>query len=192
LALLAERWRLPDRSLYEKLIACYSEAHRRYHTLRHLEECFARFDEIRDLARHPSEVEIALWFHDAIYDPRRDDNEERSADWARSSVPDASAGERVHALVMATRHDAVPAGIDARVLLDVDLAILGADAQRFDQYEIQVREEHSWVPLPIYRQKRRQILQSFLARPTIYGTARFIGEYEARARANLARALARL
>lgn len=63
MALLAERWTLPDRSLYEKLIACYSEAHRRYHTLRHLEECFARFDEIRDLAQHPAEVEIALWLY---------------------------------------------------------------------------------------------------------------------------------
>jgi predicted metal-dependent HD superfamily phosphohydrolase len=93
---------------------------------------------------------------------------------------------------MATRHDAVPGDIDAQVLVDIDLSILGAEEKRFDEYERQVREEYGWVPEPIYRDKRKAILESFLARATIYNTARFIERYEPRARANLARSLARL
>jgi len=185
--LLAARWKLPDRSLYDALIARYSEPQRRYHTLAHLEECFAAFDEIADLAEHPADVELALWFHDAIYDPRRSDNEERSAAWARSTC-----GEQVARLVMLTRHDAVPMALDEKVLVDADLWILGAPEKRFDEYEVQVREEYGWVPGPIYRLKRREILQSFLARPAIYGTGRFIQRHEPQARANLGRSLARL
>jgi predicted metal-dependent HD superfamily phosphohydrolase len=176
---LRNRWQ-GDAALLEQLLACYREPHRHYHTLQHLEECFGKFDELRDLAAHPADVELAIWFHDAIYDTRRDDNEARSADWARATV-----GERVADLVMATRHEATPAGIDAQVLVDVDLSILAAPQARFEEYERQVREEYRWVPGPIYRRKRRQVLQSFLERPTIYNTQRFIERYEAQARRNL-------
>ncbi len=185
--MLAARWKLPDRSLYDALVARYSEPHRRYHTLQHLEECFAALDEIADLAEHPADVELALWFHDAVYDTRRSDNEQRSAGWARSIC-----GDEVARLVMFTRHEAIPAAIDEKVLVDADLWILGAPEKRFDEYERQVREEYGWVPGLIYRRKRREILESFLARPAIYGTDRFIRRYEPRARANLARSLARL
>jgi predicted metal-dependent HD superfamily phosphohydrolase len=178
---LRKRWR-GDAALLEQLLARYREPHRHYHTLQHLEECFEKLDELRDLAPHPGDVELALWFHDAIYDTRRDDNEARSADWARAAV-----GERVAELVMATRHDAQPTDMDARVLVDVDLSILGAPDARFAQYERQVREEYRWVPALIYRRKRRQILDGFLARPTIYNTGRFIERYEAQARRNLAK-----
>jgi predicted metal-dependent HD superfamily phosphohydrolase len=186
--LLATRWKLPDRSLYDALVARYSEPQRRYHTLQHLEECFAAYDEIADLAGHPADVELALWFHDAIYDTRRSDNEERSADWAQS----ATGSSRVHALIMVTRHAAAPQTVDEKVLVDADLWILGAPEKRFDEYEQQVREEYGWVPGPIYRRKRREILQDFLDRTTIYGTTRFIQRHEPQARANLARSLARL
>ena len=186
--MLAARWKLADRSLYDALVACYSEPRRRYHTLQHLEECFAAFDPIFDLAEHPADVELALWFHDAIYDTRRSDNEKRSADWAQS----VTGSSRVHGLIMVTRHEAIPQAMDEKVLVDVDLWILGAPEKRFDEYEVQVREEYGWVPGPIYRRKRRELLESFLARPAIYNTDRFIQRYEARARANLARSLARL
>jgi predicted metal-dependent HD superfamily phosphohydrolase len=185
--LLDARWKLADRSLYDALVARYSEPHRHYHTLQHLEECFAALDEIVHLGEHPADVELALWFHDAIYDPRRSDNEERSAEWARSV-----GGEQVAQLVMVTRHEAVPVSRNEKVLVDVDLWILGAPEKRFEEYELQVREEYAWVPRPIYRRKRREILEGFLARRAIYSTEPFIQRYEPRARANLARSLARL
>jgi predicted metal-dependent HD superfamily phosphohydrolase len=82
--------------------------------------------------------------------------------------------------------------MDENVLVDVDLWILGAAEERFEEYEGQVREEYGWVPGPIYRRKRRAILESFVSRPTIYSTGRFIERYERQARANLARSIARL
>ena len=183
----------PEPSLYAKLFAAYREPHRHYHTLQHLEECFVQLDLLGSLAAHPGAVEIALWFHDAIYDPRGQDNEERSARWAqRSLAARAEQGKRVHALVMATRHEAMPQNIDEQVLVDVDLSILGAEPARFDEYEEQVRKEYAWVPLPIYRRERRRILAGLLARPGLYSTPLFVERYEQQARANLARALARL
>jgi len=177
-----------DSDLLQQILDHYGEEHRSYHTLQHLEECFGKLDELRGIAEHPAEVELAVWFHDAIYEPRRNDNEQRSADWARQSLLAAgAAAERVHALVMATRHAVEPSGIDQQVLIDVDLAILGAEAQRFEEYEAQVRKEYRWVPELIYRRRRAEILRSFLDRPTIYSTPLFIERYEKQARANLAR-----
>lgn len=199
---LARRWTsawqslgaAPDQRLFEALTLAYREPQRHYHTLQHLEECFTNFDLLRVDAEHPSEIELALWFHDAIYDPRRHDNEERSARWARKSVLRVSedAAERVHSLVMATKHDAVPQGIDAEVLVDVDLSILGSPQERFDEYERQVRDEYSWVPLPLYRRERRRILKGFFDRPKLFNSAAFVERFELQARRNLERALATL
>ena len=187
---------VPDESLHHDLLACYSEPHRKYHTVQHLDECFERLSEVTEEATHLGEVELALWFHDAIYDTKRQDNEERSADWARSTVLAAglptSAAERVHALIMATRHDAVPAGTDERILVDVDLSILGAMPGRFAEYENQVREEYSWVPAIVFRSKRRAILEQFLKRPTIFSTQKFIQGYEPQARRNLEQSIRQL
>jgi predicted metal-dependent HD superfamily phosphohydrolase len=121
---------------------------------------------------------------------------QQSADWARESVRAAGLapeiGERIHALVMATRHDAVPASPDARLLVDVDLSILGAEPLRFDEYERQVRDEYAWVPGPVFRHERRRILEAFLARPRIYQTQHFYIARESRARANLERSIGAL
>jgi len=185
----------PDPKLHGELIARYSEAHRKYHTLQHLEECFEKFDEARALAEHPAEIELALWFHDAIYDVKRRDNEKKSADWARASAlaagTPAEACNRVHAHVMATRHKAVPRGTDAELLVDVDLSILGAGPERFDQYERQVREEYAWVPDFMFRRERKAILKEFLARPQIFSSTHFRNRYEQQARSNIERSLMR-
>lgn len=178
----------------ERLLACYQEPHRHYHTLQHLGECLAAFDQARALAPHPDEIALALWFHDAIYDVKRSDNEARSADWAREALLDAEVeraiADRVHALIMATRHDAVPADADAQLLVDIDLSILGADTARFAEYEAQIRREYAFVPGWLFRHKRRAILQGFLERPRLYTTPYFHDRLETRARENLARAVA--
>lgn len=185
-----------DEELYARLVESYSEPHRRYHTIQHLEECFAHLDLARSIAQHASEVELALWFHDAIYDTRRTDNEERSAEWARaaalaSGLPIETA-ERIAGLVLATKHDAVPVGTDAGLLVDIDLAILGSETARFEGYEVQIREEYAWVPESLYQNARRKILQGFVSREQIYSTELFHAEYETRARENINRSLARL
>ena len=185
-----------DEALFTRLVKCYSEPHRKYHTMRHLKECFTHLESVRSFAERHREVELALWFHDAIYNTRRKDNEERSAQWAHDSALAAGLvddqANRIYQLVMATIHDAVPVGTDAAVLVDIDLAILGSDEARFDEYELQVREEYSWVPGPLYRAGRRKILQEFASRESIYTTEYFRGKYEAQARNNIARSLVML
>lgn len=186
----------PPDGVYEELLAGYTEPQRHYHTVRHLEECFAELAAVRAEAERPAEVELALWFHDAIYDTRRHDNEQRSAEWARSVAAgaglDAGVAERVAALVMATRHDAVPESADARVLVDVDLSILGASEPRFDEYERDVRQEYAWVPDVVFMRERRKILARLLARPRVFATRHFAAAREHRARLNLTRSVRQL
>ncbi|MDP9878603.1 putative metal-dependent HD superfamily phosphohydrolase [Variovorax boronicumulans] len=184
----------PDDALRLELQRRYGEPQRHYHTMQHLGECLAWFDREQALAERPGEVALALWFHDAIYDVHAHDNEARSADWARQAMQaagvDAAAADRVHALVMATRHDAVPEGRDAELLIDIDLSILGAERARFDEYERQVHVEYGFVPEEIRLPRRRAILQRFLDRPAIYATPRMHALLEARARENLQRSIA--
>lgn len=204
MAPLLERWTSTWRALgvamspglgrlHQRLIAAYSEPHRHYHTLQHLQECFERLDEIGALAQRLPEVELALWFHDAIYQARRSDNEEKSAGWARQAARDAgvdrASAQRVHELVLVTRHGVAPGSPDEQVLVDVDLSILGAGEARFAEYEEQVRREYGWVPGFLYRRKRAQILAGFLERPRIFSTQPFFERFEAAARANLQRSL---
>ena len=185
----------PDVSVFDQLLARYSESHRKYHTARHLDECLAKFEELRSDATHPHEVEFALWFHDAIYETKRHDNEERSADWARATGAAANlpveVTDRIHKLILATSHDAMPRDTDEKILVDVDLSILGEKADRFDEYENQIREEYAWVPGIVFRSKRRQILRGFLDRASIFNTRKFVEVYEAQARANLERSINR-
>lgn len=193
-------WRVfgvsPSVGLCEQLLASYEEPHRRYHTLQHLSECMTHLHAARHLSERTHEVELALWFHDAIYAQRQHDNEARSAEWAKAVALQAGlsmgVAERIHALIMATCHDATPTDPDAQILVDIDLSILGADRPRFDQYEQQVRQEYAWVPGFLFRRKRHQILASFLARPRIFMTGYFFERLEAQARANLARTLEKL
>jgi predicted metal-dependent HD superfamily phosphohydrolase len=162
----------------------------------HLDECFEKLRELEAEAVHAGEIEVALWFHDAIYDVRRSDNEAKSADWARTVATEAGvageAAERIHGLVMCTMHDAVPAGEDQRIVVDVDLSILGAPQERFDEYEAQIREEYAWVPEETFRARRRDVLAQFLARPSVFSTRTFLDRYETRARRNLGRSIRKL
>jgi predicted metal-dependent HD superfamily phosphohydrolase len=186
----------PADEVLHALVARYAEPHRAYHTMQHLGECFGHLDAVWDLAEHPGELAIALWFHDAAYNTHAADNEEQSAELARRVVLGAGASaavaRRVCDLILSTRHLAPPPPGDAALLVDIDLAILGADEKRFDEYEMQIRREYAWVPELIFRQTRSRVLSGFLARPHVYSTPYFTERYEARARSNLARTLARL
>lgn len=181
---------------HDALVRAYCEKHRAYHNLRHIEDCLQQLGPVTTLAGDAEACELALWLHDVVYDPRRADNEERSADWARqvcrqAGLP-ADREARVADLILATRHDATPTLNDAQLVVDIDLSILGRDPERFDAYERAVREEYRWVPDLLFRPGRRKILLGFLARPRIYSTEWFFRRYEAIARSNLARSLEQL
>ncbi|HEY9824487.1 MAG TPA: hypothetical protein V6D19_03505 [Stenomitos sp.] len=176
-------------NLCASLMGRYAEPHRKYHTLQHLQACITWFEKTAHLALHSAEVEAALWFHDAIYDLERHDNEAQSAEWARVELTAVGVNEsailRVAQLVLATKHTVLPGLPDEKLVVDIDLAILGAPQHQFAEYERQIREEYAFVPEVIFLQKRCEILQSFLAREFIYTTELLHTLLEARARHNL-------
>lgn len=180
----------------EALIGAYSAPDRFYHTLTHIQDCLMIFDRTQFLANRPQEVELAIWFHDAIYDTRSSENEQKSAEWAedviRRSGLDQAVAKRVANLILATRHHAAVEDNDAQVLVDVDLSILGREAASFWQYESNIRKEYAWVSEPLFRQKRMEILHGFLNRPSIYCFEEYQQRFEAQARVNLKHAIARL
>lgn len=177
------------------LVARYGEPHRYYHTLDHIGDCLRHLEMASYLLEKPSEAAIAVWFHDAIYDPRRGDNEDRSAELAgdvlRQAGVDGAAARRVADLIRQTAHSETRPVGNAAVVCDADLAILGAEMREFERYDTAIRREYEWVPESVYRRERGRILAGFLARPRIYQTDFFADSYEARARLNLRRALDR-
>lgn len=182
--------------LHTQLIEAWSEPHRHYHTLQHLNECLTALDACTQDTAQKAGVAMALWFHDAIYDVRAHDNEIRSAAWAQAALAEHGASPalatRVSELILATQHSAEPSDDDARLIVDIDLAILGATPERFAEYETQIRAEYAWVAEDFYRLKRREILQGFLNRSHIYSTEPFQAQYEGMARTNLQAAIDRL
>ena len=140
---LAARWTglwtamhlsVPDSARAEFILARYAEPHRAYHTLQHLHECLDWYDRVRALARQPTLLELAIWYHDIVHDPRRSDNEENSAALATDQLRSAGAmpehAEYVASLIRWTTHIRPPPPGDAALLVDIDLAILGADTAR--------------------------------------------------------------
>ncbi len=185
-----------DPEVHAELRRRYSEAGRAYHTLHHVCECLDVFEQVRDSVAHPQELELAIWFHDALFDVRRADNELRSAEWARTTLQAAGASaecvERVYALVLATAPHADPLSDDECLMIDIDQSILGARPARYDEYERQLRQEHRHVPQSLYQSMRKKELRDRLTRPRIYLTGWFRSRYEPLARANLQRALRRM
>ena len=183
--------------VFDRLVAAHTEPHRFYHTLEHLNEMFKVAGKLSDAATDPAAVQLAIWFHDAVYDPRAKDNEDRSASLAVDLLRPLGAPEatlsQVAAMIRATAHvvaDDVDA--DTAVLLDADLAILGAEEKRYARYAADVRHEYAWVEEAAYRVGRTKVLQGFLARPRIYRTERMYAAAEEAARANLVAEIERL
>lgn len=195
-ALMARLGWPANEAAFAALSAAYRQPHRHYHTQAHIADCLAHFDALRAFAADPDAIELALWFHDAVYDPYRSDNEQASADWAlrflRENGAPASLQDRVQALILATRHDAVATDRDMAILIDIDLSILGSAPDAYDEYRRAVRREYRWVPGILFRRNRRAVLESFLRRERIFLTDRFHASHETRARENIEAELERL
>jgi predicted metal-dependent HD superfamily phosphohydrolase len=184
-----------------ELQRAYAAPGRHYHGLRHIEALLGLAARHAGAIADRDAVEAAIWFHDAIYDTRRNDNEERSAALATARLASTTAPDRIAriaAMIRATAGHAVPvfadaaAAQDCALFLDMDLAILGSAPAEFDAYEQAVRREYDWVSEPNWIAGRRAVLAGFLARPAIYATTAFHASHEAAARRNLADAMARL
>lgn len=187
----------PPPTLAAALSQRYREPQRHYHTLAHIEAMLAHFDAHRALACQADCVVAAIWFHDAIYDPTRGDNESRSGTLAASSLGalgwPLAACERVATLIELTaRHQAPPGDGDAALLIDMDLSILVAAPAIYDGYVAQVRREYAHVSDADFRAARRDFVAALLARETVFTTPRLHALWEAPARCNLQRELAKL
>jgi predicted metal-dependent HD superfamily phosphohydrolase len=184
--------------VFDRLVAAHAEPHRHYHTLEHVGEVLRVIGRLGRLAPNLRAVQLAAWFHDAVYDPRAKDNEARSADWAERELTTlglpADDVSQVVNLVRSTAHfDGEQfSGPDFDVLHDADLAILGAAEARYRRYADDVRKEYAWVQDADYRTGRTKVLQSFLARSHIYRTDLMREEGEAAARRNMAEEAERL
>jgi predicted metal-dependent HD superfamily phosphohydrolase len=194
---LMGRWGFSyNEETFSSLVVSYSEKGRHYHTQEHVAACLSHLDRCVSDIDKPREVELALWFHDAIYKPLSDDNEKKSADWAASFLMEnrASTNEigRVHRLIMVTEHNAPIKTKDESFIVDIDLSILGADSDIYDVFERGIRSEYKLVPTFIYRKKRAEILQGFLGRPKIFQNELFSKERERQAKENLVNAVTKL
>ncbi len=187
--------------LRKELAALYRQPERHYHGLAHIEALLALQDEHRSEFSDPEAVEAAIWFHDAVYDSRRSDNEAQSAVLAAQRLAggtDSDRLARIVGMIEATATHAPPsptdgsASRDTALFLDMDLAILGALPALFDIYEAAVRREYAWVDEDAWRKGRAAVLKAFLDRPSIFHTQIFRQRYEQQARQNIERSLGKI
>lgn len=172
----------------------YSDPRRAYHNWKHIEAMLAGLDRARGEAEFScarlDDIELAIWFHDAVYDPLAKDNEAKSAELFRASAGDALGREqtdRICGMILATTLHARDDDLSTRLLLDLDLRVLGGTPADYRRYVDAVRAEYVAVPADAWKTGRPAVLKRFLERPAIYQTAYFHRELEARARQNAAR-----
>ena len=185
----------PSADVFADLAARYAEPHRRYHTLDHIADCLAELDRSGPIETGRA-IELALWWHDAIYDPMAADNEARSAkladrDLAALGVEPPLRAEIGRLILLTAGHTAPPGDATGARLVSIDLAILGRPPAVYDRYAQAIRQEYVQVPDALYRPGRARILSRFLDGP-IYADPAFAALYEDQARANLVREIAAL
>jgi predicted metal-dependent HD superfamily phosphohydrolase len=182
-------------TVYVRLIELYGEPHRHYHTLNHIRHCLREFDRAAALMDDPNAVEMALWFHDAIYQPGAKDNEWRSAElfrqWSDGRV-DPAFPQRVRDLVMATTHRESPGRGDAGLVVDIDLSSFGLPWEACEQDGRLIRAEFAGTADDQYYPGQLRFLRALQGRPTFFCTEFFQQRYEWVARENVARIIAGL
>jgi predicted metal-dependent HD superfamily phosphohydrolase len=178
--------------------SCYAEPHRHYHDERHLDDCLAILRTLTDIDEREEQIlRWAILWHDAIYDPRRSDNEKRSGELAFQDLTRCGVGEaeaqHVRRLILLTEDHRVGDGDHLSALLvSIDLSILGADPERYRDYAEGVRREYVHVSDDAWRAGRSAILEKLLAANPLYPDVRFRAALETRARRNLTDELIRL
>jgi predicted metal-dependent HD superfamily phosphohydrolase len=178
-----------SRTEWAAVIAAWSEPHRRYHGLAHLAAVLGLVGELAGAAADPDAVRLAAWYHDVVYDPRREDNEEVSAGRARAGLRGLVPAERVaevERLVLLTAgHDPVPGDTDGAVLCDADLAVLAGPPEAYAAYASAVRAEYGHLSDEEFTTGRVAVLEHLLSLPALYRTAEAARQWTAPARANL-------
>ena len=185
-----------SRTEWAAVVAAWSEPHRRYHDLAHLAAVLGLVGELAGAATDPDAVRLAAWYHDVVYDPRRDDNEQVSAERARAGlrglVPPERVEEVVRLVLLTAGHDPAPDDVDGAVLCDADLAVLAGPPEAYAAYASAVREEYGHLSDAEFTAGRTAVLEHLLALPALYRLPAVAREWTPRARANLAAELSLL
>ena len=182
--------------LWQDIAVRYKETQRVYHTLSHLQQLFAQFEQVKHELNEPHIIALALYYHDVIYEPTCADNELKSAEYAVEALGHYLSTEHcrhIYALIMMTASHQLDKlanpdkSSDAAYLLDMDLSILGASWPEYERYAQAIRQEYMHVPLADYRTGRIAVLNGLLAHPKLYLTDYYYEQLEVQARDNIKR-----
>ena len=170
----------------------YSKKSRHYHNLTHLKQMIESFEVYRNKLENPNEVLFSIFYHDIVYSSSRKDNELKSAElFEQYLAQDLSIDivQKIKRWIIATQKHEATDELDLQFLLDIDLAILAASPERFDEYEQQIQQEYAWVDPDIYSIKRKEVLVHFYQTEPLYQTEYFQQNFERKAKQNLKRIL---
>lgn len=181
---------------FQKIIKNYGEPSRFHHNLIHINNCLVEFSHFSSLAKDERAIEMALWYHDFIYNPQRNDNEEKSAAYAlgvaKSLLLPEDFCRKVRDLILATKHDRISSDPDGRLMADIDLASLEKPWKEFERNSKLIRKEYDFLSNKDFAAGRIKFFQSLLARESIYSTPYLKKEYEKQACRNLQRTIVNL
>jgi predicted metal-dependent HD superfamily phosphohydrolase len=183
--------------VFELLFAAYAQPNRHYHNLNHIDQLLTTIARFNHQLKDPITVNLAVWFHDFVYDSQASDNEAQSAKAAQELLTSigesATTIDRVQQLILSTQGHQIDANdLDQSIFLDADLAILGADPVRYQAYQQAIRREYNWVSSTDYQTGRIQVLESLLKRDRLYCTDLLFAELESIARSNIKQEISEL
>jgi len=178
-----------SRTEWAALVDAWSEPHRRYHDLAHLAAVLGLIGRLGGEATDPTAVRLAAWYHDAVYDPERADNEEISAARAeaglRGLVPEQQVHEVVRLVLLTAGHDPDPDDRNGAVLCDADLAVLASPPEAYAAYASAIRAEYGHLSDGEFTDGRIAVLEHLLALPRLYRLPAVADAWTQRARANM-------
>lgn len=178
-------------NIYRQLHNAYHEPQRHYHTMLHIEQCIGMFDDCKSLASDADSLELAVWFHDVIFEPDQADNERRSADLyleLSQGVHDDERRGLVERLIMATLHNGDSlADHDAVYMVDIDLSSFGLSWEAFLEDSQNLRRESAHLEDSEYYRRKKEFQARLLQKQRFYQSDYFTERLEKQARSNLAR-----
>ncbi|GAA6618062.1 HD domain-containing protein [Scytonema sp. NUACC26] len=175
---------------FTQIVTAYSSPNRYYHTLEHIEYVLNIIESLQDKIQDLEAVQLAAWFHDFVYDPQRNDNEEKSSEYASVLLTSLEFSSRIiatvsHFILSTKSHQTTPDNCDCQVLLDADLAILGSSPVEYGNYAMAIHQEYAWLSEAEYFVGRKRVLQRLLQRDRIYYTEPMFQAFELSARSNI-------
>lgn len=175
--------------LWNEIEKKYSQKHRHYHTLQHLENLLIEITEIKIEVTDWHTTLFSLFYHDIIYNPLKNNNEEKSAAFAVKRLSLLSVPQQIISncqnQIIATKNHLMSADADTNYFIDADLSILGKPWEIYENYARDVRKEYAIYPAIIYNRGRKNVLSHFIKMDRIFKTKYFFEKYEHQAKQNL-------